>query len=86
MIMCLERLISEYVDGDLPPSVAHELEEHLSVCAECRAVLVEYCALVAATHLLAVTRRRGRGLHRSDSLALHERNVLGQARTSALLA
>jgi anti-sigma factor RsiW len=85
MVTCVEQLISEYVDGDLPPAVARELEQHLGVCAECRAILVEYCALVAATHLLAVTRWSGRRLGPSEN-QLHQRNALGQARTSDQLA
>jgi predicted anti-sigma-YlaC factor YlaD len=85
MVACVEQLISEYVDGELPPSVARELEQHLGMCGACRAMLVEYCALVAATHLLAVTRWSGRRLDPTEH-ELHQRNVLGQARTSDLLA
>jgi hypothetical protein len=40
---------------------------------------------VAATHLLALTRWSGRRLDPREN-ALHQRNVLGQARTSDLLA
>jgi anti-sigma factor RsiW len=53
MINCAEQLISEYVDGDLAPATALELEHHLWTCAHCRALLLDYRALIAATHLLA---------------------------------
>jgi anti-sigma factor RsiW len=86
MMACAEQLISEYVDGDLPPAVARELEHHLSMCPECRAVLVEYCALVAATHLLGLARRHGGRSDPGENFTLDQRNELGQARTSDLLA
>lgn len=85
MITCVEQLISEYVDGDLSPPVARELEDHLRVCAECRVLLVDYCALVAATHLLAAN-KRGTGDHGRSPMEMLVRNGLGQARTSDLLA
>ena len=85
MITCVEQLISEYIDGELPPAVARELEDHLRVCAECRVLLMEYCSLVAATHLLAAGRDRTGDYGRSATEIRH-RNGLGQARTSDLLA
>ena len=85
MITCVEQLISEYVDGDLPPAVARELEDHFRICAECRVLLLEYCTLVAATHLLAEKRVYTGYTGRSASEIRH-RNGFGQARTSNLLA
>ena len=85
MIMCVEQLISEYVDGDLPPAVARELEDHFCICAECRVLLLEYYSLVAATHLLAAGRDRTGDDDRSATEIRH-RNGLGQARTSDLVA
>jgi anti-sigma factor RsiW len=35
MITCAEQLISEYIDGDLSPAVARELEDHFRRCANC---------------------------------------------------
>ncbi len=34
---CAERHLSAYVDGELEPSPMLELEDHLTVCADCRA-------------------------------------------------
>jgi len=85
MITCVEQLISEYVDGDLPPAVARQLEDHLRVCAECRVLLLDYCALVAATHLLAVS-KHGTGDYGRSATEIRVRNGFGQARTSDLLA
>jgi anti-sigma factor RsiW len=83
--MCVEQLISEYVDGDLSPAQARNLEEHFEVCAECRAILLEYYTLVTATHLLAAGPRAA-GDFRQAVTDLRRRNCLGQARTSDLLA
>ena len=85
MIMCVEQLISEYVDGDLSPAVARELENHLLVCAECRVLLLDYCALVTATHLLAAS-KHGTGDYGRSAAEIRDRNRFGQARTSDLLA
>lgn len=85
MITCVEQLISEYVDGDLPPAVARELEDHFCICPECRVLLLEYCSLVAATHLLAARRDRT-GEYDRSATAIRRRNGLGQARTSDLMA
>jgi len=85
MITCVEQLISEYVDGDLPPAVARELEDHLRVCAECRVLLLDYCALVAATHLLAAS-KHGTGDYDRTATEIRNRNGFGQARASDLLA
>ena len=76
MITCAEQLISEYIDGELPPAVARELEDHLRICAECRVLLMEYCSLVAATHLLAAGRDRTGDYGRSAAEIRH-RNGLG---------
>lgn len=51
---CNERLISEYIDGDLPPVQARQLEHHLWVCTHCRVVFLELRAIVAATKQLPV--------------------------------
>jgi anti-sigma factor RsiW len=85
MIACTEQLISEYVDGDLSPSLTRVLEQHFRACAPWRAVLLDYCLLVAATHLLAVKRQRTSRLS-TNATSAWRRNVLGQARTSDLLA
>jgi anti-sigma factor RsiW len=56
MIGCSERYISEYIDGDLSPAIACELERHLWTCADCRALLREYQTLVSVTRLLGQRR------------------------------
>lgn len=85
MITCVEQRISEYVDGDLPPAVARELEAHFVMCADCRALLLEYYALVSATHLLRV-RMKGTADHEHSVTEIPHGNSFGQARTSDLLA
>jgi anti-sigma factor RsiW len=85
MITCVEQLISEYVDGDLSPAVARDLEDHLRICAECRVLLLDYCGLVAAAHLLAARRHRP-GDYARRAAEIRHRNGFGQARTSGLLA
>ena len=85
MITCVERLISEYVDGELSPAVARELEDHFRVCTECRVLLSEYCSLVAAAHFLAVSREHTVDDGRSTTPVRHGLGF-GQARTSDLLA
>lgn len=82
---CFEQLISEYVDGDLSPAVAREVEDHLRGCAECRALLLEYYALVSATHLLA-SRTGHTGGDGRRATEIRPRDGFGQARTSDLLA
>lgn len=32
-------LLSEYIDGELPPELCEEIEKHLSGCDDCRVVL-----------------------------------------------
>lgn len=41
-------MISEYADGALVPVKAARLEEHLRTCADCRALLADFHALVRA--------------------------------------
>jgi anti-sigma factor RsiW len=86
MIACAEQLISEYVDGDLPATVADELEQHLVVCAECRAMLLDYYLLVAATQSLAVARHLGQGRRQGGNSDTRRRDILGQVRPSDLPA
>jgi len=86
MITCVEQLISEYVDGDLPPAAARELEDHFHLCAECRVFLLKYCSLVAATQLLAAANRAHTGEYGRSATEIRHRNGFGQARTSDLLA
>lgn len=31
--------LSEYIDGELPPELCHEIEQHLAGCDNCRIVL-----------------------------------------------
>jgi len=38
--------ISNYLDGDLPPALCHELEQHLSECKECELVVSQTKATV----------------------------------------
>ena len=38
--------ISNYLDGDLPPALRHELEQHLSECKECTIVVNQTKATV----------------------------------------
>jgi anti-sigma factor RsiW len=85
MFTCVEQLISEYVDGELSPAVARELEHHFRVCAECRVLLSEYCSLVEAAHFLAESRDHTVEDGRSATPVRH-RFGFGQARTSDLLA
>ena len=85
MIRCTEQLISEYVDGDLPPAIARELEDHFRICTECRMLLLEYYSLVTATHLLAA-RREHTGDDGRSATEIRHRHGFGQARTSDLLA
>jgi anti-sigma factor RsiW len=47
MVGCAEQLISEYIDGDLAPAAAREVEHHLWACASCRATFVDFRALLA---------------------------------------
>lgn len=58
MIGCSERYISEYIDGELSPAIACELERHLWTCADCRALLREYQTLVSVTRLLGPRQAR----------------------------
>jgi predicted anti-sigma-YlaC factor YlaD len=85
MTECIERLISEYIDGELQPAVACELEDHFRTCAECRAVLSEYCSIVAATRFLAAARGRT-GDRGGGAAEIFHRDGFGRARTSDLLA
>lgn len=36
-LTCVEArsMVSDYIDGDLPPAVAHSLERHLETCPNC---------------------------------------------------
>jgi len=39
---CCDQLVeclSEYIDGDLPPELVAQLEEHMSNCTDCRIVV-----------------------------------------------
>jgi anti-sigma factor RsiW len=83
--MCVEQLISEYIDGDLSPAQARNLEDHFEVCPECRAVLLEYYTLVTATHSLG-DRARFPGNVRQTVTGLRRSDCFGQARTSDLPA
>ena len=84
MTECIERLISEYIDGELSPAAACELEDHFRTCGECRAILSEYRSIVAATRFLAAGgRTRDHGRRAAQSL---HHGGFGHARTSDLLA
>jgi len=52
MLGCSEQRLSEYIDGDLSPAGARELEHHLRSCPKCREVLLDLRALVAIVHLI----------------------------------
>jgi anti-sigma factor RsiW len=53
MLGCAEELVSEYVDGDLSPAAAREMERHLWACAKCREVFLDLRALIAGIRLVA---------------------------------
>ena len=40
-------LLSDYIDGRLPADVRHELEQHLSGCAECTTFVGTFRSTVA---------------------------------------
>ena len=42
-----------YVDGDLAPPVAREMERHLWTCARCRELFLDFRSLVAIVRLVA---------------------------------
>ena len=64
MLGCTEQLISEYVDGDLSPALARNVEQHLWVCQRCRAIFLDFRTLVAVTRALAAQRFRRQGTWR----------------------
>ena len=45
--------LSEYLDGELAPSVRAELEQHLLQCAECEATLADIRRVVGRAGSLA---------------------------------
>jgi hypothetical protein len=51
MLGCSEQLLSEYIDGDLSPTVAREVEHHLWSCAACRETFLELLELIAIVDL-----------------------------------
>jgi anti-sigma factor RsiW len=86
-MLCAERLISEYVDGDLAPAVARQLEQHLMVCADCRVLLHDYRSLIAITQSLALTTPHARVDRPSPITEISSRrDILSQARISDLPA
>ena len=42
-----------YVDGDLAPAVAREMERHLWTCATCRELFLDIRAVIATVRLFA---------------------------------
>ena len=46
-------LVSDYLDGELPPARKREMEQHLTECPECRAVLEDLRLLVTRSRALA---------------------------------
>jgi len=58
MLGCTEQLISEYIDGDLSPALARDVEHHLWVCEKCRGIFLDFRALVAVTRVLGAHRFR----------------------------
>lgn len=83
MLGCPEQLISEYIDGDLSPALARDVEHHLWVCEKCRATFLDFRALVAATRVLAAHRFRRQGTWR-DVPGL--RDPLGQRWTGRIVS
>ncbi len=67
---CLELFarLSEYLDGELEPGLAAELERHLAACLPCERVVdtlrrtVELCHELSPTPVPEDTRRRIRAL------------------------
>src|SRR5262245_15701258 len=45
-------LVSDYLDGELPPARKREMEQHLTECPECRAVLEDLRLLVTRARAL----------------------------------
>ena len=44
--------MSDYLDGDLPPSRRPRMERHVGECAECRRLLADLGRIVNALHRL----------------------------------
>lgn len=47
MLGCSEERLSEYIDGDLSPAAAREVEHHLWWCARCREMFLDLRMLLA---------------------------------------
>jgi len=45
-------LLSDHLDGELPPAQAHELERHLEACEDCRITLAQLRAVKDRAHAL----------------------------------
>lgn len=71
-----QRYISEYVDGTLDPDLEDSLRRHLEACAECRALLEEFQAMVGEAKTLE-------RLVPPDSIWLKIRTNLRQKRARA---
>ena len=39
-------LVTDYLDGAMPPTEARRLEEHLAICGGCRKVLEQFQAVI----------------------------------------
>jgi anti-sigma factor RsiW len=48
------RRISDYMDGELDPSAADDVERHLARCAWCRGILSDFRQIVAIARTLDV--------------------------------
>ncbi len=58
----LEHLLGDFLDGETTPDERRRLEQHLAGCSDCRAVVQETRALLAATATLAREISPGRDL------------------------
>lgn len=67
----VERLLGEYVDGELPTYLSHELDGHLSACPACRQMADEYMQVIAIASTLRETEEISIGVKNRLRLALN---------------
>ena len=79
----LEHLLDGFVDGDTTPDQRRQVEQHLTGCSDCRGVVKETRALLAATEALARQIPPGRDLWPEIRAGVLGRRIAGSTTASA---